>query len=36
MLKSLEHIYHAFRNPLNDTFAWLGAGQAETIVFQYI
>ena len=34
MLKPLEIIYHAFSNPANDKYAWVGADNAEVIILQ--
>ena len=34
MLKQLEVICHAFSNPANDKYAWIGADHAEVIIFQ--
>ena len=34
MLKLLEIIYHAFSNPANDKYAWVGVYNAEVITFQ--
>ena len=34
MLKPLEIIYHAFCNPANDKYAWVGADNAEEIILQ--
>ena len=34
MLKPLEIIYHAFSNTSNDTYAWVGADNAEVIILQ--
>ena len=33
-LKPLEIIYHAFSNPVNDKYAWVGADNAEIIILQ--
>ena len=34
MLKLLEIIYHAFSNPANDKYAWVGVYNAEVITLQ--
>ena len=34
MLKPLEIIYHAFSNPANDKYAWVGADNAVVIILQ--
>ena len=34
MLTPLEIIYHAFSNPANDKYAWVGADHAEVIILQ--
>ena len=34
MLKTLEHIYHAYCNPESDKYVWVGVDQGELIVLQ--